>query len=83
MYVYEARPVLATKNEPQARNMRERVQQSESSFDLCPSIDGPPAGMTALQFQEQYGGIGGEVTRKLFEEIRTRISSCKLFQEDN
>ena len=77
-YVYEARDVLATKNEPQARNMPKRVQQPERSFDLCPSIDGLHEGMTALQIQEQNGEIGGEETRKLFEEIRTRLSSCKI-----
>jgi len=74
--------VLATKNETQARNMRERVQQSDSSFDRCPSIDGLPEGMTSVQFQEQYGGIGGEEDRKLFEEIRKRLLSCKLLQGD-
>jgi len=74
--------VLATKNETQARNMRERVQQSDSSFDRCPSIDGLPEGMTSVQFQEQYGGIGGEETRKLFEEIRKRLLSCTLLQGD-
>jgi hypothetical protein len=63
--------------------MPERVQQPERSVDLCPSIDGLHEGMTALQFQEQNGEIGGEVTRKLFKEIRARISSCKLFQEDD
>ena len=74
--------VLATKNETQARNMRERVRQSDSSFDLCPSIDGLPEGMTSVQLQEQYGGIGGEKSRRLFEEIRTRLLSCKLLQGD-
>jgi hypothetical protein len=74
--------VLATKNEAMAREMRQRVQQMASSFDFCPSIDGLPEGMTTDQFQSQYGGIGGEGTRKLFEEIRTRLLSCPMLKED-
>ena len=74
--------VLATKNEAMAREMRQRVQQTASSSDFCPSIDGLPEGMTTNQFQSQYGGIGGEGTRKLFEEIRTRLLSCPMLKED-
>lgn len=74
--------VLATKNQAMAKEMRERAQQANSSLDFCPPIDDLPEGMTAEQFQERFGGIGGDGTRKMFEEIRSRILSCPMLQSD-
>jgi hypothetical protein len=73
--------VLATKNEAMAKEMRQRVQQTASSFDFCPSIDGLPEGMTTDQFQSQYGGIGGEGTLKLFDEIRARVLGSPMLKD--
>jgi uncharacterized membrane protein (Fun14 family) len=68
--------VLATKNEIKAIEMRTRIQQTDDSLDICPPIDGLPEGMNA----EQYGGIGGEGTRKLFADIRERVLLCPMLR---
>jgi hypothetical protein len=75
--------VLSTMNEAMAKEMRQRVQQAKSSFDFCPPIGDLPEGMTAEQFQERFGGIGGEGTRKLLEEIRTRVLSSPMLKVGN
>jgi uncharacterized membrane protein (Fun14 family) len=72
--------VLATKNEIKAIEMRTRIQQTDDSLDICPPIDGLPEGMNAEQFQMQYGGIGGEGTRKLFADIRERVLLCPMLR---
>lgn len=72
--------VLATKNEVKAIEMRKRIQQTDDSLDICPPIDGLPEGMDAEQFQMQYGGIGGEGTRKLFADIRERVLRCPVLR---
>jgi hypothetical protein len=39
--------------------------------------------MTAEEFQNQYGGIGGERSLQLFEEIRNRILDCPMLQSNS
>lgn len=75
--------VLATKNQTMAGSIRKRIQQTQSSFEFCPPIDGLPEGMTAEEFQNQYGGIGGERSLQLFEEIRNRILDCPMLQSNS
>lgn len=68
--------VLATKNQTFAKESRERVLLAKQSSDFCPSIDGLPEGMTADQFQSEYGGVGGDKTKQLIQDIRDRLLHC-------
>jgi hypothetical protein len=68
---------VATTNADSARELQERIRRGMSSEDFCPDIRGLPEGISRDDFQSEYGGLGGEKTGKVVEEIRRRLSTCK------
>lgn len=72
--------VLATTNAEQAEDLRARIERARQVDDFCPSIEGLPEGITAEQFQSEFGGLGGKRTRDLFREINDRIRSCPVLR---
>ncbi len=72
--------IAATKNEANARNLQARIGQGVVIADFFPGVEGLPSGLTGDEFQSQYGGLGGQVTLRLAEEIEYRLAECKGLQ---
>ena len=68
---------VATNSAQSARHTQLRIRQGVIITDFCPDIEGLPEGITRDEFQTEYGGLGGEKTSKVVEEIRRRLSTCK------
>ena len=68
--------IAATRDAKAARAMQARLRQEAAIGDFCPEIDGLPEGMSRDEFQEEYGGLGGEKTNQIVEEIRGRLARC-------
>jgi len=68
--------VAATKDERSARAMQARIRKGAVIADFVPNPLDLPEGITSKDFQEKYGGLGGEKTLKIVEEIRRRLSAC-------
>jgi uncharacterized protein YfiM (DUF2279 family) len=66
----------ATRSTESARNMQLRVRFAVSIADYFPQIQGLPEGLSRDVFQEEFGGLGGEKTEKVVDEIRDRLAAC-------
>ncbi|AMV31454.1 lipoprotein [Pirellula sp. SH-Sr6A] len=75
--------LLATRKIEQAEELRERVLRARQSDDFCPNIEGLPEGLTAEQFQNEFGGLGGKKTRDLFLQIDDRIRECPVLRGED
>ncbi len=67
----------ATRNTESARAMQLRISDGVEIGDYCPSVLDLPEGLTLEEFQSDYGGLGGEGTRAVVEEIRRRLATCE------
>jgi hypothetical protein len=45
--------------------------------DFIPNLLDLPEGISNDDFQGEYGGLGGEGTKKIVEEIRRRLDACE------
>ena len=50
--------------------------------EFMPPIEGLPEGMTDQEFQVVYGGLGGQRTGEVVQEIRQRLRKCQLLQPE-
>jgi hypothetical protein len=66
----------ATSSEDSARELQMLIRRGLGSEDLCPDIQGLPEGIPGDEFQADYGGLGGEQTGNIVEEIQRRLSTC-------
>jgi len=66
----------ATRDEPSARAMQERLQKGFDVEAFFPPVSDLPDGLSADQFQSQYGGVGGRGYRRVLQEIDRRLSQC-------
>jgi len=72
---------LATQNTKSARRMQFRIMNAEiHGFNFMPEITGLPEGLSAAQFQNDYGGLGGGKSTEVFAEIERRIKACEGLQ---
>ena len=69
--------VAATRNEESARAMQARIRNGVVIADFVPNPLDLPEGIGNVDFQVEYGGLGGEGTRKIVEEIRRRLDACE------
>jgi hypothetical protein len=69
--------VAATRNEESARAMQARIRDGVVIADFVPNPLDLPEGIGNDDFQAEYGGLGGEETRKIVEEIRRRLDACE------
>ncbi len=67
----------ATRNAESARAMQMRIRNGVEIGDYCPGVLDLPEGLTRDEFQSDYGGLGGEGTRAVVEEIRRRLATCE------
>jgi hypothetical protein len=72
--------VLATRDTASARIIQMRIAEGVSRDHFMADISGLPEAISADAFHSDFGGLGGEETRKLFAEIDRRISACKGFR---
>jgi hypothetical protein len=72
--------IAATKNDSNARHLQTRIGQGVVIADFFPGVEGLPSGLTRDEFQFDYGGLGGQVTLRLAEEIEYRLSECMGLQ---
>jgi hypothetical protein len=68
--------VAATRDEQTALAMQERLRAGFRVDDFFPKAADLPEGITDLELQEKYGGVGGEAYRRLVEDVERRLSSC-------
>ncbi len=69
--------VAATRNEESARAMQARIRNGVVIADFVPNPLDLPEGIGNDDFQVEYGGLGGEGTKKIVEEIRRRLDACE------
>jgi len=69
--------VAATRNEESARAMQARIRNGAVIADFVPNLLDLPEGISNDDFQVEYGGLGGEGTKKIVEEIRRRLDACE------
>jgi hypothetical protein len=69
--------VAATRNEESARAMQARIRDGVVIADFVPNPLDLPEGISSDDFQVEYGGLGGEGTKKIIEEIRRRLDACE------
>jgi hypothetical protein len=65
--------VVATGNADTARSLQARIARGIKPMDFFPDIDGLTEGITAEQFHDEYGGLGGARTQAVMAEIDRRI----------
>jgi hypothetical protein len=72
--------VVATQSAEAARMLQRKIEQSTDPYTFMPKFDGLPEGLSSDEFQSQYGGLGGDKTLALFEEIDRRVNACDGLQ---
>lgn len=65
--------LVATRSQASARWTQMRIARGISIDDVMPEIDGLPEGITRDEFHSQFGGLGGNETRRLLDEIDRRV----------
>ncbi|MEN8255849.1 MAG: hypothetical protein ABFR33_10325, partial [Verrucomicrobiota bacterium] len=69
--------LAATQSKKSARALQARIRNGVEIADFVPNPLDLPEGIPNDQFQAEYGGLGGERTKKIVEEIRSRLESCE------
>jgi hypothetical protein len=68
--------VAATRNAESARSMQVRIRNGVVIEDFVPNPLDLPEGIDNDDFQREYGGLGGEGSMKIVNEIRRRLDAC-------
>jgi hypothetical protein len=66
----------ATRDIPGASAMQKRLVAGFVVDDFCPALDDLPEGLTAAQFEQDYGGTDDARYEKMVQEIDTRLDAC-------
>jgi hypothetical protein len=69
----------ATRNEAAARAMQERIAGGFRVDDFFPPAADLPEGIADAEFQQRYGGVGGEQYRRVMDEIERRLAACPAY----
>jgi hypothetical protein len=69
--------MAATRDEESARAMQARIRSGVAVEDFVPDPLDLPEGLSRDEFQVKYGGLGGEGTKKVVEEVRRRLATCE------
>jgi hypothetical protein len=65
--------LAATRSPGAARRTQRLIMRGVSVEDYLPEMHDLPEGLTRDQFQEEYGGLGGEGTQRVVDEIDRRL----------
>ena len=68
--------LAATRDKASAHAMQARIRNGVKIEDFVPNPLDLPEGITNDDFQSEYGGLGGDKTKKIVEEIRRRLDAC-------
>jgi len=67
------------RDEVSAAHMQERLIAGPPKIDdLFPSANGLPEGISAIELQQRYGGVGGPEYLRVEREIARRLDACPL-----
>lgn len=69
--------LAATRNRASARSLQRKILAGVRIADFLPDVHDLPEGISRDDFQEVYGGLGGEETMRIVEEIRRRLATCR------
>jgi nitrogen fixation-related uncharacterized protein len=69
--------VGATRDAQSARAMQLSIRQGVNNADYFPKIDGLPEGISSDDFQSKYGGLRGEKTMAVVNDIQSRLATCR------
>jgi hypothetical protein len=72
--LFAARAILSADS---ARQLQLQIRDGLTGNDYCPDIANLPEGIPRDQFQEEYGGLGGQRTNRIVAEIQRRLAACK------
>jgi hypothetical protein len=72
--------VRATESEESAKALQDRLQNGVTVSDLMPEGADLPEGLSDQEFQNRFGGVGGEGYKRLLTEIDRRIESCSAYK---
>jgi len=72
--------IAATRDTVSARLMQQRILRGVRIEDFLPDIRDLPEGLTRDQLQTEYGGLGGEGTQHVVEEILRRLRDAAGLQ---
>lgn len=72
--------LAATRNAKSARALQTRIRHGVVMADFMPNVLDLPEGITSDDFQSTYGGLGGEETKRIVEDIQLRLRQCKGLQ---
>ncbi len=65
----------ATGDATAARGMQLRIRRGMTGEDLLPDFQGLPEGISDARFRTEFGGLGGEGTRNVNDEISRRLAT--------
>jgi len=65
--------LAATRSPGAARRTQRLISRGVGVEDYLPEMHDLPEGLTRDQFQEEYGGLGGEGTQRVVDEIDRRL----------
>ena len=68
--------LAATRDAPSARAMQQRIMKGVRVEDFLPNVHDLPEGITRDHLQAEYGGLGGEGTVRVVNEILRRLDAC-------
>lgn len=66
----------ATSSVAAARGMQARIRRGMGSDDLLPEVGGLPEGIPDTRFRSEFGGLRGDGTRRVNDEITRRLTTA-------
>ncbi|WP_182871177.1 hypothetical protein [Stieleria mannarensis] len=73
----------ATADETSATSLQRSIRDGLNATDYCPSISALPEGISRDEFQSVYGGLGGEPTKRIVDEIKNRLRQCRALAAES
>jgi len=72
--------LAATRDAPSARATQRRIMRGARVEDYLPDLHDLPEGLALDEFQNEYGGLGGEGTQRVVDEINGLLASLPDLQ---
>ena len=72
--------LAATRDEPSARRMQDRLAAGPEIDEIFPPASDLPEGIPDVKLQTEYGGGGGEKYNQGTEEIERRLATCAALE---
>lgn len=69
--------LAATRDAESARAMQARILSGVKIKDFFPDVRDLPEGLHRNRFENNFGGLGGERTQQVADDIRARLAACE------